>query len=117
MAAPPGDSGKIQVRFVSRLEELEIPESAFAVPEGLTRKGLAEVVNGLLQLDPPQPFDFLINEEFLRSSLATFLSNRHVRRPLDPLPGTRARDVPTIIYALEAAASDSAQRGDNPHLD
>lgn len=116
MAAPPGDSGKIQVRFVSRLEELEIPESAFAVPEGLTRKGLAEVVNGLLQLDPPQPFDFLINEEFLRSSLATFLSNRHVRRPLDPSLG-RARDVPTIIYALEAAASDSAQRGDNPHLD
>jgi len=75
-----GNATTISVRFVSRLPEpVELPESAFAVPETLTRKGLAEVINGLLQLDPPQPFDFLINEDFLRSSLATFLKNRRVR--------------------------------------
>jgi hypothetical protein len=80
-AAADADASTVSVRFVSRLPEpVDIPESAFAVPEGLTRKGLAEVINGLLQLDPPQPFDFLINEEFLRCSLATFLKNRHVRR-------------------------------------
>ena len=78
--AAEGDVSTISVRFVSRLPEpVELPESAFAVPETLTRKGLAEVINGLLQLDPPQPFDFLINEDFLRCSLATFLKNRHVR--------------------------------------
>ena len=80
LAMAEGDAGTVSVRFVSRLPEpVDLPESAFAVPETLTRKGLAEGINGLLQLDPPQPFDFLINEDFLRCSLATFLKNRHVR--------------------------------------
>ena len=96
----------VSVRFVSRLpEQVEIPETAFAVPEALTRKGLAEVINGLLQLDPPEPFDFLINEEFLRSSLATFLKNRHVRASscsvFASARDTLAWDVPSIIYALQ----------------
>ena len=103
------DAATVSVRFVSRLPEpVDIPESAFAVPEGLTRKGLAEVINGLLQLDPPQPFDFLINEEFLRSSLATFLKNRHVRslrfsrlRRRCSRQTRLAWDVPSIIYALQ----------------
>ena len=88
-AAADADASTVSVRFVSRLPEpVDIPESAFAVPEGLTRKGLAEVINGLLQLDPPQPFDFLINEEFLRCSLATFLKNRHVRRAFTRSPSS-----------------------------
>ncbi len=99
------DASTITVRFVSRLPEVELPESAFAVPETLTRKGLAEVINGLLELDPPQPFDFLINEDFLRCSLATFLKNRHVRasKPCTcaALHAAAARDVPSIIYALQ----------------
>ena len=106
--AAEGDASTISVRFVSRLPEpVELPESAFAVPETLTRKGLAEVINGLLQLDPPQPFDFLINEDFLRCSLATFLKNRHVRAsktctsPAASHHTAMARDVPSIIYALQ----------------
>ena len=56
-AAADADASTVSVRFVSRLPEpVDIPDSAFAVPEGLTRKGLAEVINGLLQLDPPQPW-------------------------------------------------------------
>lgn len=40
-----GNATTISVRFVSRLPEpVELPESAFAVPETLTRKGLAEVI-------------------------------------------------------------------------
>ena len=40
-----GNATTISVRFVSRLPEpVELPESAFAVPETLTRKGLAAVI-------------------------------------------------------------------------
>ena len=74
---------KVQVRFAAKTGgqdavDLNIPDTAFAVPDRLTRKGLAEVINGLLSLDPPQRFDFLVNGELLRSSLSTFLTNRNV---------------------------------------
>ena len=84
--APPADDGnKLQVRFVAKLpdgDELDIPSNAFAVPDRLTRKGLAEVVNGMLDLDDPQPFDFLVNGEFLRCSLASFVKSRHLSTEL-----------------------------------
>ena len=78
-----GQETKVQVRFAAKTGgqdavDISVPGTAFAVPERLTRKGLGEVINGLLSLDPPQKFDFLINGELLRSSLATFLTNRNV---------------------------------------
>jgi hypothetical protein len=82
------DEAKVQVRFFARAGggiesvQVSIPDTAFAVPSRLTRKGLAEVINGLLELDPPQRFDFLINGDLLRSSLETFLANRHLSTEL-----------------------------------
>ena len=83
MAASENES-KLQVRFISKIADtdLEIPDSAFAVPDRLTRQGLAEVINGMLELDPEQPFDFLINNEFLRCSLASFVKTRHLSTEL-----------------------------------
>ena len=89
-----GDEAKVQVRFTSKL--VSVPDNVFAVPDRLTRAGLAEVVHGLLLEQHSDDddddddsgaggdssavrFDFLISGELLRSSLATFLSNRHVR--------------------------------------
>ena len=42
----------VQVKFVTKLEskELEAPSSAYYVPIALTRYGLSEVLNSLLQL-------------------------------------------------------------------
>eukprot|EP01050_Picozoa_sp_SAG11_P015593 SAG11_NODE_2039_length_3892_cov_1.839705_2_plen_437_part_00 len=78
------DETKLQVRFVSKIEddELVMPSNAFAVPERLTRQGLAEVVNGMLQLEEAQAFDFIINGEFLRCSLASFVKSRHLSTEL-----------------------------------
>ena len=39
------------------------------VPGNLTRYGLSQIINHLLALDPPRPFDFLIKDELLRRSL------------------------------------------------
>ena len=78
------DEAKVQVLFTSEL--VTVPDNAFAVPARLTRAGLAKVINGLLEHDDESAmrFDFLINGELLRSSLATFLSNRHVRAQFPP---------------------------------
>lgn len=53
--------------------------TAHGLGHRLTRKGLAEVVNGMLELtDEPQPFDFLINGASSRgrrpANVATALS-------------------------------------------
>jgi len=68
---------QISCKFVTKMgEEYRVPGSAIAVPGRLGRYGLSEVINHLLGLDPPKPFDFLINGELLRSSLEKFLARR-----------------------------------------
>ena len=73
-----GISKRIQARFVTKLEaEFQVSAAAIAIPSDLTRFGLSSLVNALLQSkDPdhkPEPFDFLINGEFVRMSLEQFL--------------------------------------------
>uniref|UniRef100_A0A0G4H1G2 NLE domain-containing protein n=1 Tax=Chromera velia CCMP2878 TaxID=1169474 RepID=A0A0G4H1G2_9ALVE len=70
---------EVSVSFETDLpEELRVPSDTILVPGNLSRRGLSEIVNQLLELDPPRPFDFLVDEEFLRVTLARFLqkSNR-----------------------------------------
>lgn len=91
----------VRVRFVTRVDKYRVPPTAFAVPTSLTRYGLSEVVNHLLALGvglwracagrpvtahppacpgaaPSVPFDFLINNEFVRSSIGAFLRKRGI---------------------------------------
>jgi ribosome biogenesis protein len=42
---------------------------AQTVPANLTRYGLSQIINHLLGLDPPRPFDILIADNLLRTSL------------------------------------------------
>jgi len=61
----------IAVSFVTRLpERYRVSESAIEVPGRLTRYGLSEVVNHLLGNETPTPFDFLVDGNLLRTSLA-----------------------------------------------
>lgn len=66
--------GEALVVFTTRLrEQFQVPEDQLVVPETLARYGLSEIVNQLLGLEPPTPFDFLVNGEFLRTSLRGYL--------------------------------------------
>ena len=55
----------MQVAFYSRLIFL----FSQTVPGNLTRYGLSQIINHLLNLDPHRPFDFLIQDELLRLSI------------------------------------------------
>jgi ribosome biogenesis protein YTM1 len=76
-AAAEGAGTQVLVRFVTRLPaELRVPESQVAVPAGLRRYGLSQIINHLLALSPARPFDFLVAGELLRKSLAAHLTER-----------------------------------------
>jgi len=69
----PGE-GEAVVSFTTKLpQKYQVPEDDLVVPASLGRYGLSEIVNRLLDFDPPVPFDFLINGEFLRSSVLEYL--------------------------------------------
>ena len=69
---------QIQVRFRSRLPHYAITDSIIAVPARLHRYGLSEIINHLLATTKPIPFDFLIDGQFLRTSLAQFMQARSI---------------------------------------
>ncbi|EEH53022.1 uncharacterized protein MICPUCDRAFT_21888 [Micromonas pusilla CCMP1545] len=74
-----GEETQITCKFVTRLpEKYRISPTPFAVPGKLTRYGLSEVINHLLALDPPKPFDFLVDGELVRTSLEKLLLRKGV---------------------------------------
>ncbi|PNH01193.1 Ribosome biogenesis protein WDR12 [Tetrabaena socialis] len=65
---------QVLVKFVTKLPiSLRVPETPVAVPSTLRRYGLSQIINHLLALDPPRPFDFLVNGELVRCSLEAHL--------------------------------------------
>ncbi|KAI1429550.1 WD40-repeat-containing domain protein [Xylaria sp. FL1777] len=75
MAAPQ----EIRVNFTTTSPDLQLPEdrsSILVVPTDLKRYGLSRILNSSSMLDTPSPipFDFLINGEFLRTSLHEYLA-------------------------------------------
>eukprot|EP01118_Nematostelium_gracile_P015489 TRINITY_DN6221_c0_g1_i1.p1 TRINITY_DN6221_c0_g1~~TRINITY_DN6221_c0_g1_i1.p1 ORF type:complete len:412 (-),score=115.34 TRINITY_DN6221_c0_g1_i1:20-1255(-) len=72
------DEDTVEVRFVTQLDEFRVTETPFRVLLRFGRYGLSGVINHLLALEPPKPFDFLINGEFLRTNLKDFLKERHL---------------------------------------
>ncbi|KAL3694046.1 hypothetical protein R1sor_007697 [Riccia sorocarpa] len=70
---------QIQVRFNTKLKpELRVVSTPFAVPSSLTRYGLSEVINALLGLEKPIPFDFLLDGELIRTSLEKLLLSKNL---------------------------------------
>ncbi|RMX66730.1 hypothetical protein DD238_003015 [Peronospora effusa] len=69
----------IRVKFVTKDVSIRVTETPFAVPTRLNRRGLSQIVNHLLDTnDKLQPFDFLIDGLFLRSSLDKYLQLNNV---------------------------------------
>eukprot|EP01091_Cochliopodium_minus_P018893 TRINITY_DN7775_c0_g1_i1.p1 TRINITY_DN7775_c0_g1~~TRINITY_DN7775_c0_g1_i1.p1 ORF type:complete len:476 (-),score=175.31 TRINITY_DN7775_c0_g1_i1:51-1478(-) len=68
------DDSKVQIKFITKLaDEFKVTETPFEVTSKLSRYGLSEIINHLLSLDPPKPFDFLINGELLRITLSQWV--------------------------------------------
>lgn len=71
------EAKQVQVRFTTKLPSaLRVATTPFMLPAHLKRYGLSEVVNTLLGLETPKPFDFLVDGELLRTSLENFLLSR-----------------------------------------
>ncbi|CAG8490689.1 11502_t:CDS:2 [Ambispora gerdemannii] len=66
---------QIQVKFVTQQRKYAVADSAILVPAKLRRYGLSEIINHLLGYEKPIPFDFLVDGEFLRTSLSEYLQN------------------------------------------
>ncbi|KAJ3189102.1 hypothetical protein HDU85_002727 [Gaertneriomyces sp. JEL0708] len=66
---------QVQVRFHTRQTKYAVTDAAILVPARLRRYGLSEIINHLLELPTPVPFDFLIDGKFLphRTSLSQYL--------------------------------------------
>lgn len=85
---------QVQVRFVTKQQRYAVRDAAILVPANFKRYGLSEIINNLLGLgkfitrlvcrlppshpscliDKPIPFEFLIDGEILRSSIADYLT-------------------------------------------
>ncbi|KAJ3277644.1 WD repeat-containing protein 12 [Borealophlyctis nickersoniae] len=68
-----GGDAQVQVRFRTKIQKYAITDAPILVPTRLRRYGLSEIVNHLLDLAKPVPFDFLIDGKFLRTSLHAYL--------------------------------------------
>ena len=126
MALPGEAMSQVTLRLHTQLpKNLRVPDQPLAVPARLTRYGLSEVVNSLLRLgaslssassrahsphcprtrthavllssETPVPFDFLLNDELLQTSLHTHLVQRGIsavrptfRAPLGRRPAAAA---------------------------
>lgn len=74
---------RIQVRFVTKLQPpFKVPPTSIAIPSDLTRFGLSTIVNNLLKAGNDdwkhEPFDFIIDGEFIRMSLEEFLLAKNI---------------------------------------
>ncbi|OQS03225.1 hypothetical protein THRCLA_04480 [Thraustotheca clavata] len=67
------DGAQIRVKFTTKNPEIRVTETPFAVPIRLARAGLSQVVNHLLNTSEPKPFDFLIDGNFLRTTLEKYV--------------------------------------------
>jgi len=69
-----------QVSFTTKLpQDYVVTTMPIAIPARLSRLGLSEVINTLLEdLQTPVPFDFLIAGDLLRSSIADSLSDKGI---------------------------------------
>ncbi|RHZ75295.1 hypothetical protein Glove_216g77 [Diversispora epigaea] len=69
---------QIQVRFITQQRKYAVTDSVILVPISLRRYGLSEIINHLLGFEKPIPFDFLIDNQFLRTSLSEYIQNANL---------------------------------------
>ncbi|KAG1463560.1 hypothetical protein G6F46_007285 [Rhizopus delemar] len=66
-------SEQVQVRFVTQTP-YKVSDATILLPSSIKKEGLSEIVNGLLDIEKPIPFDFLIDGQLLRTSISEYLN-------------------------------------------
>ncbi|GAA5958116.1 hypothetical protein JCM21900_002916 [Sporobolomyces salmonicolor] len=67
-----GEEKQIAIRLSTKDAAYQIPPAKFLVPASWRRFHLSELINKVLENDSPIPFDFLIDQTLLRSSLGAY---------------------------------------------
>eukprot|EP00045_Choanoeca_perplexa_P016064 m.212022 g.212022 ORF g.212022 m.212022 type:complete len:321 (-) comp17157_c1_seq37:597-1559(-) len=73
-------SGDNEVRVVMKTtlpRKYLVTDAPIAIPGNLRRKALSQMINSMLDLEAPEPFDFLVDGEFLRASLHDFIATKN----------------------------------------
>lgn len=70
--------GELRIKFFTRLSKYEVADTPITAPANFRRAHLSQMINVLLELDPPRPFDFLVNDEFLRVSIGDYVAEHGV---------------------------------------
>ncbi|KAI8339292.1 WD40-repeat-containing domain protein [Blakeslea trispora] len=65
---------QVQVRFVTQQPEYAVNDAPMLLPSNIQKEGLSEIVNSLLDLEKPIPFDFLVEGQLLRTSVVEYLN-------------------------------------------
>eukprot|EP00461_Guttulinopsis_vulgaris_P001491 UN01491 len=76
-----GEAENVQVTFKPARTARHLPvapDNVFDVPTKLSRLGCSTLLNSILELTPPTPFEFLINGKFLRTTLAKYLTDHEL---------------------------------------
>lgn len=98
------EENRVRVRFYTQHVQYVVTDAPFAVPSKLGRYGLSEVINHLLELESPIPFDFLINGQLLRVSLKSFIRSHRLS----------IEDVTSIEYIPAVSLSDESENVELP---
>jgi len=125
-----GATTEVRVCFVTKDATIRVTETPFAVPVNLTRYGLSQVINHLLQSgDGPIPFDFLVANPRDRAAPGELLRtplSKHMRRigvsaestlTLEYLPAVKepdegdSIDMPDWVSALASPSASSSASG------
>ena len=109
---------QISCKFVTRLpEQYRIAPTPIAVPGKLTRYGLSEVINHLLNAEKPTAFDFVTEDgSLLRGSLAKYLIVIARRVVIRELRQRRATEQAKPLTTDVVANSSDGSRVENRDL-
>lgn len=66
----------VPLTFFTTTFDQQMPETSFSVPLTTLPAGLNVLVNSVLEIDPPEEFDFLVNDEYVTTTLEKFLRKR-----------------------------------------
>ncbi|KAG0148290.1 hypothetical protein CROQUDRAFT_654987 [Cronartium quercuum f. sp. fusiforme G11] len=66
----------IPVRLVTKSKQYAIPNAKYMVPSDWKRFQLSELINKVLEHSQPIPFDFVIEDQLLRTSVKAFIDSR-----------------------------------------
>ncbi|KAF3934013.1 Striatin-3 [Dactylella cylindrospora] len=99
---PSFSAPRLQINLSTRDPTLSIPLQSLRVPTNLKRYGLSTLVNHLLETARPIPFDFLVDGQYLRTSLDEYLTQAGLssEKPLD-IEYVRSQLPPKYIGSFE----------------